>query len=114
MPTKFGGHLGPPPLRDAEHLMGLPNLRPVDQLKVDIANKLYRCAIHLLEVCMVLGCLVSIENPARSWLWALLAMLVKATHKQDLISWFANLESVYFDACAHGSERDKRTKLLAT
>ena len=114
MPAKFGGHLGPPPLRDAEHRMGLPNLRPVDQLKVDIANKLYQCAIHLLEVCMVLGCLVSIENPARSWLWALLAMLVKATHKQDLISWFANLESVYFDACAHGSERDKRTKLLAT
>jgi len=114
MPAKFGGHLGPPPLRDAEHLMGLPNLRPVDQLKVDTANKLYQCAIHLLEVCMVLGCLISVENPARSWLWALLAMLVKATHKPDFISWFANLESVYFDACAHGSERDQRTKLLAT
>ena len=114
MPAKFGGHLGPPPLRDAEHLMGLPNLRPVDQLKVDIANKLYQCAIHLLEVCMVLGCMISVENPARSWLWALLAMLVKATDKPDFIAWFANLESVYFDACAHGSERDKRTKLLAT
>ena len=40
--------------------------------------------------------------------------MVRATCKPDFISWFANLESVYFDACAHGSERDKRTKLLAT
>ena len=86
---------------------GLPNLRPVDQLKVDTANRLYQCAI-------LLGCLISVENPARSWLWALLASLVKATQKPDLISRFANLESVSFDACAHGSERDKRTKLLAT
>lgn len=75
--------------------MGLPNLRSVDQLKVDLANKLYQCAIHLLQVCMVLGCLVSIENPARSWSWALLAMFVKATHQPDFISWFANLESFF-------------------
>ena len=114
MPAKFGGHMGPPPLRDANHLMGLPNLRAADQAKVDPANKLYRCAIHLLRVCMTIGCLLSIENPARSWLWALLAMLVKETQDSCLISWFANLESVYFDACAHGSTRDKRTKLLST
>ena len=35
MPAKFGGHMGPPPLRDANHLMGLPNLRAADQAKVD-------------------------------------------------------------------------------
>ena len=63
---------------------------------------------------MFLGCLVSIENPARSWLWALLAVLVKETGNLQFISWFSELESVYFDACAHGSLRDKRTKLLAT
>ena len=114
MPLKFGGHMGPPPLRDANHLLGLPNLQEVDQLKVDLANKLYKCAIRLLEVCMVLQCLVSIENPARSWLWPLLALLVKETRNADFINWFANLESVYFDACAHGSARNKRTKLLAT
>ena len=114
MPAKFGGHMGPPPLRDADHLMGLPNLRAADQAKVESANRLYRCAIHLLWVCMGIGCLLSIENPARSWLWALLAMLAKATQDSGFISWFANLESVYFDACAHGSTRDKRTKLLST
>ena len=51
---------------------------------------------------------------ARSWLWLLLALLVKATGKTNFIAWFAELESVYFDACAHGSSRGKRTKLLAT
>ena len=56
--------MGPPPLRDAEHLLGLPNLRAIDQLKVDLANKLYKCAVRLLEVCMCLGCLVSIEKPS--------------------------------------------------
>ena len=106
--------MGPPPLRDAEHLLGLPNLRAIDQLKVDLANKLYKCAVRLLEVCMCLGCLVSIENPARSWLWALLALLVKETGNMEFLEWFSALESVYFDACAHGSSRDTRTKLLAT
>ena len=106
--------MGPPPLRDGDHLLGLPGLRDSDQTKVELANQLYRCAIQLLRLCMELGCMVSIENPARSWLWALLAMLVNATDDADFIAWFAELESVYFDACAHGSTRDKRTKLLGT
>ena len=32
----------------------------------------------------------------------------------EFVEWFSALASVYFDACAHGSSRDKRTKLLAT
>ena len=43
-----------------------------------------------------------------------LQFLVKDTNNQPFISLFANLESIYFDACAHGSLRDKRTKLPAT
>jgi len=106
--------MGPQPLRSVEHLRGFPHLTGADKTKVDLANKLYNSAIRILHICMVLGCLVSIENPARSWLWALLAVLVKDTNDQLFISWFASLESIYFDACAHGSMRDKRTKLLAT
>ena len=105
--------MGPQPLRSAEHLRGFPHLAGADKIKVDLANQLYKSAIRILQICMALGCLVSIENPARSWLWALLAILVKDTNDQLFISWFANLESIYFDACAHGSLRDKRTKLLA-
>ena len=83
-------------------------------MKVESSNNLYQAAVRLLQVCMLIGCLVSIENPARSWLWPLLALLVKQTNDSTFISWFSSLESVYFDACAHGSSRDKRTKLLAT
>ena len=114
MPAKLGGHMGPQPLRSAEHLLGFPTLTGADETKVNLANKLYRAAIRILQICMLLGCLVSIENPARSWLWALLAVLVKETNNSQFVAWFSDLESVYFDACAHGSLRDKRTKLLAT
>ena len=114
MPATLGGHTGPKPLRNADHLLGLPNLTGADQAKIEGSNHLYKAAIRLLQVCMSLGCLVSIENPARSWLWPLLALLVKTTQNSEFITWFSNLESVYFDACAHGSSRDKRTKLLST
>ena len=36
------GTPGPPPLRDKEHLHGLPNLTPMQQSKVDAANQLYK------------------------------------------------------------------------
>ena len=83
MPAKFGGHMGPPPLRDTEHLLGLAGLRDSDKTKIELTNKLYKCAIQLLKVCMEPGCMISIENPARSWLWALLTMLVNATNDTD-------------------------------
>ena len=44
----------------------------------------------------------------------LLAHYVRLTGNQALIEWFAGLECIMFDACSHGSDRDKRTKLLAT
>ena len=114
MPKKLGGHAGPKPLRDADNLLGFAHLDGADLTKVTLANKLYRAAISLLQLCSRMGCLVSVENPARSWLWQLLAMLVKQTNVPKFVEWYAQLESVYFDACAHGSNRDKRTKLLAT
>ena len=113
LPSKLG-HSGPPPLRDAEHLHGFPSLTGENAAKVQQANKLYHKALHLMWLCYKHGTLVSIENPARSWLWPLLASMVRAFGDDGFTQWFANLESVYFDACAHGSSRDKRTKLLAT
>eukprot|EP00435_Cladocopium_sp_Y103_P057714 s379_g20.t1 len=107
-------HMGPRPLRDASNLMGLPGLQGADTTKVELSNRLYNAAILLLMLCFTLGCLVSIENPARSWLWQLLAFLVHQTGHEAFITWYSKLESVYFDACAHGSSRDKRTKLLCS
>ena len=69
MPKSLGGHMGPQPLRDANNLMGLPHLQGSDLVKVTLANKLYRAAVLVLLWCYKLGCLVSLENPGRSWLW---------------------------------------------
>ena len=85
-----------------------------DLMKVQAANALYQAAVTLLEICMQLKCCITIENPLRSWLWMLLAHYIKQSGNQALIDWYSNLECVTFDACAHGSDRDKRTKLLAT
>ena len=104
----------PQPLRDEQHLEGLPSLTGSDLMKVQAANALYQAAVILLEICMQLKCCITIENPLRSWLWMLLAHYIKQSGKQALIDWYSNLECVTFDACAHGSDRDKRTKLLAT
>eukprot|EP00435_Cladocopium_sp_Y103_P033666 s1851_g8.t1 len=114
MPAKLGGHMGPRPLRDEKHLMGMPDLQGADRIKVDLANQLYEAAISIIHLCFLLQCLLSIENPARSWLWQILAKLVQQSDDPQFVLWYSQLESVYFDACAHGSSRDKRTKLLAS
>ena len=113
MPKSMGGHIGPQPLRDADDLLGLPHLCGADLTQATLANQLYRAAIVILQLCFALGCLVSIQNPGRSWLWPLLALLVHETQDQPFMLWYSKLETVYFDACAHGSSRDKRTELLA-
>lgn len=63
-----GRFQAPPPLRDAQNLMGFPHLTGALRA-MEAANELYRFAIRLLRVAMELGIVVSIENPSQSWLW---------------------------------------------
>jgi len=95
-------------------LFGRPGLSPADKFKVDKANTIYRHALTLLVTCYMLQCIVSIENPARSWLWPLLALLVKQTANEGFINWYFSLEATMFDACMHGSLRNKSTTILGT
>ena len=44
-------HSAPPPLRSAEHLMGLPGLSHANRSKVEAANQLYHFACRLLFLC---------------------------------------------------------------
>lgn len=98
----------PAPLRDELHLLGKPNLKPHDKIKVGKANQIYANAVFLLQICFELNCIVSIENPARSWLWPLLAMLVKETGRTDFIQWYFSLVSTMFDACM--AQRETRVQ----
>eukprot|EP00435_Cladocopium_sp_Y103_P008521 s2383_g2.t1 len=65
----------PPPLRSAQHPLGMPHLSAYNRAKVESANKLYSLALSILLFCSRRNIIVSIENPARSWLWAALVQL---------------------------------------
>ena len=107
-------HSDPKPLRDAQNLLGFPGLSGADKMKVEQANKLYEFGVQVLLLCFELGILASVENPTRSWLWGILTCLAMQTGNKEFIQWFAALKKVDFHACMHGSERDKKTRLLAS
>ena len=104
----------PPPLRDVDNLMGFPYLTGIHKAKVDAANELYRFAVVILKKCFILGISVSIENPQRSWIWAILLDLVRQQHDPAFLEWYAALEKVDFHSCMHGGRRPKKTRLLAS
>ena len=101
----------PPPLRDGEHLMGFEDLRPTDKIRVQLANEIYRTAVAILECCFRVKACVILENPTRSWLWAILAMLVKQSTNKEFTDWYFQMHNVDFSACMHGGERPKATRL---
>ena len=103
----------PPPLRSAQYPFRLPGLAPYHQAKVDSANALYKLAVKIFEFAMTKNIIVSVENPANSWLWAVLTMLTRHLPPQAGYL-FNSLEKVLFHACCHGSGRRKHTAWLGT
>ena len=101
----------PPPLRSHSHLLGLPGLTGTDAIRVEAANRIYKNAVSLLQTCFILRVHVMLENPTRSWLWAVLAQLVKNSGDLPFISWYFSLHDIDFDACMHGGNRAKSTRL---
>ena len=98
----------PPPLRDGEHLMGFEDLRPTDKIRVQLANEIYRTAVAILECCFRVKACVILENPTRSWLWAILAMLVKQSTNKEFTDWYFQMHNVDFSACMHGGVSAQR------
>ena len=111
---KARGAPEPVPLRDAQALLGLKNLSKKDQQKVDAANQVYTTAVQVMLQCYLCGVILVIENPVRSWLWPLLALLVKQTRHQGFIDWYFSLHEIVYAACMHGGKRDEYTKLLSS
>ena len=103
----------PRPLRDADNLLGFPWLRGADRDKTQSANTLYRFAVQLLLICWKLSISPSIENPTRSWLWGVLALLVEELGIDSFTRWFSRLHKTSFHACMHGSQSNKQTSILA-
>ena len=111
---KAKGAPEPVPLRSAEELYGKRNLSPKDHQKVQAANTVYLTAVQVMLQCFLSNVILIIENPVRSWLWPLLALMVKQTKNKAFIDWYFSLTEIVFAACMHGGKRDKYTKLLSS
>ena len=115
---KAMGAPSPKPLRDNVNLLGIPGLSDINRQRVNNANVVYRNAVRLMFAFFSVGADVTIENPSRSWLWAILALMVKqfaAEHNcPGFIDWYFKFHDVVFDACMHGGSRAKSTKLLVS
>ena len=107
------GAPNPPPLRSAMFPLGLPDLSEYHRAKVDSANTLYKLAIDIILFCRRQQIIVSVENPANSWLWAALVRL-SLEHSAEAAEAYNALEKVVFHACCHGSTRRKATGWLGT
>jgi len=97
------GRPGPQPLRDWNHLYGLPTISGTDAEKVEAANRLYLAIAELIEFLEEHGVAWTIENPGNSWLWELPCMAFAIAHAK-----FYHLH-----ACAYGGTRMKDTAFLA-
>ena len=96
---------GPPPLRSDQHVMGLPDLRPCDALKVAEGNLFMRFSVQFMVLCSVLGIGCTLENPGRSRLW--LTPAVKRLLRMRTASF------VLFEMCMFGTPWKKTTGIAA-
>ena len=110
---RLAGVPEPPPLRSAEFPLGIPGLAHHHQRRIDSANCLYALAIEIILWCHRHKVVIRIENPANSWLWAVLVKLARE-HSTEAATALNYLQFVYFHACCHGSTRRKHTAWLST
>ena len=97
---------GPPPLRDAANLWGLPQLSPKDQAKLLQGNEFMRLTAQLARRCYARRVGWSIENPASSFLWSMPPMVTLQKLPQ--------VRLFLLDMCRFGSPHKKPTAVLST
>ena len=96
----------PPPLRSEQYPLGLPHLTKTQLRRVVTANKIYWLCSKVIQKCILLRIIVSMENPLNSLLW--------------LVPWIAallqlpELEFIVLDNCMFGSSRNKSSAFLCT
>ena len=107
------GLSSPKPLRDALHPLGLPGLSSRDSLRVSQANILYELCVDIILWCAANKVLASIENPARSWAWSAMTVMVRQRGPDACQQW-NTFHNVDFHSCCHGGDRKKFTRFLVT
>ena len=105
-------HIKAEPLRSELHPLGLPSLQGLDWTRTQAANHLYAFTLLCTFVMVLRGAIVSVENPSSSYLW--LVMYQFCQQNEKLMAMWLALEQVHFQACMHGSDRDKWTCWYST
>lgn len=96
---------GPPPLRSDIHVMGLPNLRAHDAVKVAEGNLFMRFSVQVMTLAIALGLGFTMENPGRSRIW--LVPAVRKLLRSRCISF------QLFEMCMFGTPWKKTTGVAA-
>ena len=106
------GAPNPAQLRSAEFPLGLPSIPTgsINYARVMQANMLYDFAVALFTMLLAMDCVISFENPKRSWFWAAMIQLLLRRQVQSTIAAWNKLDEVDFDACCFGSTRQKPTR----
>ena len=104
-PSQKHDGLGPGPLRDSDHLWGLPNLNKSDRKKLALGNALFRFTIRILELCERWNIPYALENPATSMAWEM-------QHLQRFCKTY-DPNFCHLDFCQFG-ERWKKPQLFCT
>lgn len=97
---------GPPPLRDLQHLWGLPRLAALDRQKVLLGNQFMQFTADTILRCHAHGVGWSLENPAGSFLWSM-PPIVKIVHLDGV-------RRFELDMCRFGSAHKKPTAILSS
>ena len=95
----------PKPLHSSDYPDGLPNLDGRDELRVQIANRLFQVACMIFDKASQRGIFVAMENPKNSHFWG--TSFFEALWKRWEL-WCSD-----FQVCMYGGERDKWTRLVA-
>ena len=78
--------LDPGPLRDSDHLHGLPNLTARDQQKVDTGNRLLLFTMRMLRLCEKHKINYALENPMSSFAWSMPEMQRFCRYYQPVVA----------------------------
>ena len=105
-PYYIGGrrYEGPPPLRDERHVMGFPNLRGDDAVRVRQHNKMALTSISRCKKAHQDQRYFSLEHPWRSFIWYMRPMIELAA--------LPGVGMAVFSNCCHGGKRKKWTSVI--
>eukprot|EP00435_Cladocopium_sp_Y103_P018181 s871_g4.t1 len=96
----------PGPLRSQTKPMGLDGLSGLDKVRTESANLVYSATATLVQLCITLDILCSVENPQNSLFWMFPEIA-------ELLQRYGG-HHVVFDNCMHGGHRQKATTWWAT